>query len=121
MHVVTMLPRNTKLWGRAFEASRAAITADEPVTVFKAVYPELDPDNPPEPQAPTKEWIGRSFEMTYQWEEEGERVLEGEPERHDLQLRLVVVESSTLRDQRAASAAGRKAKEREKLRARASR
>jgi transposase len=122
MHVVTMLPRNANLWGQAFQAYRAAITNDEPVTIFKAVYPDPGLDgNPPAagPKEPEKEWIGRSFDMTYTWDEKVEPAADAEDsarqQQHDIPLRVVVVESSTLREQRAASAEGRRAKERARL------
>lgn len=115
MHVVTMLPRNTTLWGRAFKAYREAITRDEQVTVLKAVYPDPNPDVPsPSPSEPLKEWVGQSFDMAYSWDEE-EEGKDAAKKHHDLPLRVLVVESSTLREQKAASAEGRKAKERAQL------
>lgn len=114
MYVVTMLPRNTTLWGRAFQAYRDVVTRDEPVATFKAVYPAPDPDAPAsEPPEPEKEWIGRSFDMTYSWTDD--QGVEADGKTHELPLRVVVVESSTLRAQRIASIEGRKAKERTQL------
>ncbi len=110
MHVVTMLPRGTLLWGQVFTAYREALGRGESVTTFKAAYPPEDPEVPSsEPPAPTKEWVGRSFDMPYTWDGEGGG------SKQEIPLRLIVVESSTLRAQRTASIEGRRAKERAKL------
>ena len=104
-----MLPRNTSLWGDAFRAYRDALTRGENVLIFKEVCPEAPPEGESGPPEPVKEWVGMSFDMTYRWEDEKEKLT------HELPVRLLVVESSTLRAQRAASAEGRRRKEREKL------
>lgn len=96
-HVMTMLPRNVSVWGEAYTAFRAALTADSPMETLKVVYPETleggvkIADTSAEP---FKEWRGCSFDLTYRWTDETTK------QEHELPLRALVVESTTLRDQK---------------------
>jgi transposase len=110
-NVVTMLPRNVGVWGEAYSAYRRVLAAGEPLTSLKVVYPdsfddEAGLDEKPEPE---KEWRGRSFDVKHSWKDEETKV------NHELLLRALVVESTTLRDQKTPIVHARRDKERKAL------
>lgn len=120
--IVTMLPRTTVLWGEAFTAYRRALSDGTEPRTLKAIMPPLAEDEDQDEDAePLKDWVGLSFSMDYSPKAEAASsgsAAEGETNPAELApipLRLLVVESSTLREQRTASAQGRRAKERAKL------
>ena len=107
-HIMTMVPRNVSVWGEAYTAFRAALAADGPMETLKVVYPEVFeggvaiPDTSAEP---LKEWRGCSFELKYRWTDEATK------EEHELPVRALVVESTTLRGQKTEIVHARRDKE----------
>jgi transposase len=111
--IVTMLPRNVGLWGEGFTAFRAALSRGERLETLKVVYPAaLDDDagaGVDESAEPEKEWRGKSFDLVYAWQDESTR------EKHEIPVRALVVESTSLREQKTAIVHSRRDKERAKL------
>ncbi len=112
-HVLTMMPRGVGLWGEAFTAFRAALGRDEPLTRLKVVYPKVfleDGTAVDDLEAePEKEWNGRSCALSYRWKDESTGV------EHEFPIRALVVESTTLREQKTAIIEARRDKERKSL------
>lgn len=106
MHFNCMLPRGVGLWGEAYTAYRAALAADHEPEILKGVEIVDEEGN-----EVSKSWKGFSRDMTYRWSEG-----EGDAKRdHELPLRALVVESSSLRQQKLPMLEARRAKDRERI------
>ena len=112
--LLTMLPRSVGLWDEVYLLFQAARNAGEELTILKAVYPPAEVCES-EPPAPEKEWRGRSFDVTYTWKEDEPKEGPATGRQHEFALRALVVESSSLRDQKTESVARRRDRERVKL------
>lgn len=106
-HVLTMLPRSTGLWDEAFHAYRAFLAGGGKPTLLKATYPKQD-EEAARPTQPEKVWQGRSFPLVYAWEDEDRTT-------HEIPLRALFVESSSLREQKSAAVHGRRDKALQRL------
>lgn len=105
-HFVTMLPRGVGLWGEAYAAYREALAAGNEPTLLKGVEIVDEEGN-----QVSKTWKGFSLDRKYSWTEG-----EGDEKRdHELGLRALVVESSSLIQQKLPMIEGRREKERARI------
>lgn len=103
---VCMLPRGVGLWGEAYSTYRTKLAAGEQPALLKGVELVTEDGAPL-----TKTWKGLSLDMKYRWTEgEGESARE-----HEVPLRALVVESSSLTEQKRPALERRRDKEREKI------
>lgn len=116
-NVITMLPRNVLVWGEAYSAYRRALGGSEQLTTLKVVHPDSFDDDAgiEEEPTPEKEWRGRSFDVEHEWEDEETKIV------HKIELRALVVESTTLREQKTPIVHARRDKERKTIDAAAAR
>lgn len=106
--VLTLMPRSVGLWGEALAEYDQRIAAGLAPDTLKAVFSEHDQGSQPTP--PKKLWRGMSLNFDYEWEDSEKG------EKHTIPLRLLVVESSQLREQKTAAVLAQKDQAGTKLR-----
>ena len=105
---VCMLPRGVGLWGEAYSAYRKALAEGQEPTLLKGIDATDEEGKPL-----TKSWKGFSLDLTYRWTE-GEGT---DAKAHEQVLRALVVESSSLTEQKRPMLEARRAKDRERIEA----